>query len=87
MVQADAAHPEMPRHALQATEVDHRVGAAELGALLTRLVGEPAGPSPEVPEDVRFEVRMAAGDMAGIEGEERLGALSPLTCPECGGSL
>ena len=26
VVQADASYPEMPRHALQATEVDHRVG-------------------------------------------------------------
>ena len=53
VVQADAAHPEMPRHALQATELDHRVGATALGALLVGLAGEPAGPSPEVPEDVR----------------------------------
>jgi two-component system chemotaxis response regulator CheB len=87
VVQADAAYPEMPRHAIQATEVDYRVGAAELGALLVDLVGEPAGRSPEVPRDVLFEVRMAAGELAGIEAEERLGRLSPLTCPECGGSL
>ena len=87
VVQADPRYAEMPRQALQTTEVDHRVPAAELGALLVRLVGEPAGPSPEVPEDVRFEVRMAAGEQAGIDGEERLGKLSPLTCPECGGSL
>ncbi len=87
VVQADPSYPEMPRHALQATEVDHRIPAADLGALLARLVGEPAGPSPEVPEDLRFEVRVAAGELAGIEGEDRLGALTPLTCPECGGSL
>ena len=32
VVQADASYPEMPRHALQATEVDHRVRAADLGS-------------------------------------------------------
>jgi len=30
---------------------------------------------------------MAAGEVNGIKAEERLGALTPLTCPECGGSL
>jgi two-component system, chemotaxis family, protein-glutamate methylesterase/glutaminase len=87
VVQADASYPEMPSHALDVTEVDHRVPAGELAALLVRLAAEPAGPSPEVPEDIRFEARMAAGEVNGITAEERLGALTPLTCPECGGSL
>jgi two-component system chemotaxis response regulator CheB len=87
VVQADAAYPEMPRHACDTADVDHRVPAAELAALLVRLVAEPAGRPPEVPEDIRFEARMAAGEANGIKAEERLGALTPLTCPECGGSL
>jgi two-component system chemotaxis response regulator CheB len=86
-VQADAPYPEMPSHALDVTDVDHRVPAAEIAALLVRLMGEPAGASPEVPEDIRFEARMAAGEVNGIKVEERLGTLTPLTCPECGGSL
>ena len=63
MVQADAPYPEMPRHALEATEVDHQVPAADLAALLVRLVAEPDEPSPEVPEDIRFEARMAAAEV------------------------
>jgi len=87
VVQADAPYPEMPGHALDVADVDHLVPAAELAPLLVRLVAEAAGPSPEVPEDVRFEARMAAGEVTGMKAEERLGARTPLTCPECGGSL
>ena len=87
VVQADAPYPEMPRHALEVAEVDHRVTAAELAALLIRLAAEPAGPSPAAPADIRFEARMAAGAVHGVEAEERLGALTPLTCPQCGGGL
>jgi len=57
VVQADAPYPEMPRHALDVTDVDHRVPAAELAALLVRRMAEPAGPSCEAPEDIRFEAR------------------------------
>jgi two-component system chemotaxis response regulator CheB len=74
VVQADAPYPEMPRHALDVTDVDHRVPAAELAALLVRLMAEPAGPSCEVPEDIRFEARIAAGEVNGTKAEERLGA-------------
>lgn len=84
---ADALYPDMPRHALQRAEVDSRASAAELAHLLTALVAEPADHSPEVPEDLRLEVRMAAQDGSGRqphEGPERPIALS---CPECGGAL
>jgi two-component system chemotaxis response regulator CheB len=74
VVQADAPYTEMPRHALDVTDVDHRVPAAELAALLVRLMAEPAGPSCEVPEDIRFEARIAAGEVNGTKAEERLGA-------------
>ena len=57
---ADALYPEMPRHALQRTEVDYCRSAAALPKLLVGLVAEPAGPSPEVPADIPLEVRMAA---------------------------
>ena len=40
---ADAAYPEMPRHALQCAEMDQRAAAAELARLLVVLVAAPAG--------------------------------------------
>ena len=86
---ADALYSEMPRHALQRTDVDYCPSAAELAKLLVALVAEPAGPSREVPEDIRLEVRMAAQGGSARQADEQLErplALS-LSCPDCGGAL
>jgi two-component system chemotaxis response regulator CheB len=69
---ADALYPDMPRHALQRTEVDYCPSAVELAQLLVALVAEPAGPSPAVPEDLRLDVRMAAQDGSGRHLPEQL---------------
>ena len=84
---ADAAYPEMPRHALQCAEVDQRAAAAELARLLVVLVAEPAGISPEVPEELRLEVRMAAEDGSGGRPYGQSEQPVALSCPECGGAL
>jgi two-component system, chemotaxis family, protein-glutamate methylesterase/glutaminase len=84
---ADASYPEMPRHALQRAEVDYCSSADELAKLLVGLVAEPAGPSPEVPEDIRLEARMAAQDGSGRRSEEQLERPLAPSCPECGGAL
>jgi two-component system, chemotaxis family, protein-glutamate methylesterase/glutaminase len=84
---ADALYPDMPRHALQRSEVDYCLSAAELAKLLVRLVAEPAGISPEVPEDIRLEARMAAQAVAGGPADEQLERPLALTCPDCGGAL
>jgi two-component system, chemotaxis family, protein-glutamate methylesterase/glutaminase len=77
----------MPRHALQRTEVDYCPSAAELAKLLVALAAEPASPSPEVPEDLRLEVRMAAQDGSGRQSHEQLEQPIAPSCPECGGAL
>ena len=84
---ADAFGSEMPQHAIDHVEIDHSVTAAEIAGLLARLVAEPAGASPAVPEDIRLEARIGAGELAGIATETRLGRLAPQSCPECGGNL
>jgi two-component system, chemotaxis family, protein-glutamate methylesterase/glutaminase len=83
----DALYPEMPQYALDNVEIDHRISSAEMAGLLVRLVDEPAGPSPEVPQDLRLEARIGAGELGGMSAEDQLGTLSPISCPECGGSL
>ena len=77
----------MPRHTLQRTEVDYCPSAAELANLLATLVTEPAGPSAEVPEDLRLEVRMAAHEGSGRQPHEQLEQPIAPSCPECGGAL
>jgi two-component system, chemotaxis family, protein-glutamate methylesterase/glutaminase len=84
---ADALYPEMPRQALQRTEVDYCLSAAELSKLLVALVADPAGPSPTVPDDIRLEVRLAAQGGAGPQADEQLERPLALTCPDCGGAL
>jgi two-component system chemotaxis response regulator CheB len=83
----DAEADQMPRAALEATEVDHVAAAADLAALLTRLANEPAGSSPPASEALRLEVEIAAGARLGSDRLRELANPSPLSCPECHGVL
>jgi two-component system, chemotaxis family, protein-glutamate methylesterase/glutaminase len=60
---------------------------ALIAQLLTRLVAEPVGPWPAIPDDIRLEARMAAKEIGGPDDEAPPGRLAPLSCPDCGGSL
>jgi len=84
---ADAIMPSMPQSAIQNVEVDHVLPLAEMGELLIRLVQRPAGQSPPIPTDILWEVKAMEGVEDGIERQEELGKLVPLTCPDCGGAL
>lgn len=83
----EAAVPDMPKHALRRVDVDHCVPMDRMPALLTRLVAEPAGESPEIPLGVRLEAAIAAQELTGMESEDLLGRGSPFSCPECHGAL
>jgi two-component system, chemotaxis family, protein-glutamate methylesterase/glutaminase len=84
---ADAAVPDMPRNAMQKVDVDHRVPLADLPGLLTRLAAYTAGETPEIPEIIRLEAAIAFQESVQVEDMNRLGALSPFTCPDCHGPL
>ena len=84
---ADAAYPEMPNGALRYCQADHVVPAAELGALLTRLAREPAGPTPPIEFSIRLEAAIAAQELVGMDVDDKLGQPSRFTCPECHGAL
>jgi two-component system chemotaxis response regulator CheB len=83
----EAIVPSMPQSARRHVEVDHVSSVSEMPALLARLTREPAGPSPEVPLDIRLEAAIAAQELADMSVDERLGGISPFTCPECHGAL
>jgi two-component system, chemotaxis family, protein-glutamate methylesterase/glutaminase len=83
----DAAYPDMPRHALQATTVDHCVPLAQLGALLTELVHRQPGPRVDVPEDIALEARIAQRVLSDLPSVNELGHQVPFNCPDCGGVL
>jgi two-component system chemotaxis response regulator CheB len=83
----DSAVSSMPRSALRYVDVDHVRPAGEIGSLLGALVREPAGPSPEIPMDIRLEAAIAAQELVGMRVDDMLGKVSHFTCPECHGAL
>jgi two-component system chemotaxis response regulator CheB len=85
----DAVVSSMPRNALRHVDIDHVRSVAEMPALLASLAREPAGPSPEVPVDIRFEAAIAAQELADMRVDQiqMLGEILPFTCPECHGAL
>ncbi|UWU23453.1 chemotaxis protein CheB (plasmid) [Rhizobium sp. CB3060] len=89
LVQApeDAATPEMPMSALEATPVDLNATSEELARAIIHFSAEPPGPARPLPAGVRIEVEIAAGGRSDTSKIKQLADASPLTCPECGGVL
>jgi len=83
----DAQNPDMPTSALASTPVDYVVTLADMPALLSRLVAEPARRGPPAPEELAREVGIAAERDSDMATNDRLGERSVLTCPACHGLL
>lgn len=85
----DAAYPEMPESALERLGGERvaRVPLEEIADKLNKLAGQPAGPRPPVPSEIRLEARIALGDVASIAAASSLGTPSPFSCPRCDGTL
>jgi hypothetical protein len=62
---ADARHRAMPLNALEHTDADHRLPAAEIGGLLGRLTREPATPAPAVAAAEQEKAARFASPRAG----------------------
>jgi two-component system chemotaxis response regulator CheB len=84
---ADALVPSMPRSALRHVALDHVCRAEDIAGLLGKLVRQPAGPTPEIPLDIRIEAAIAAQELADMKIDDMLGTPSRFTCPECHGAL
>lgn len=83
----DAVVPDMPLSALRHVDVDHVCPVADMGRLLASLVRLPAGPTPEIPFDIRLEAAIAAQELSDMRADDMLGTPSRFTCPECHGAL
>lgn len=83
----DALEPDMPRRALEATNVDLCAPAARLGDMILDLVHEEAAPQQELPAELVLEVAIATGDPVNSEVLRRMGQPASLSCPNCGGVL
>jgi two-component system, chemotaxis family, protein-glutamate methylesterase/glutaminase len=88
---SDATVSAMPLNALQHTEADYILPAADIGELLERVVREPAPQARRVPpgedEKTLHEIRIAQGRTEAGQDFTRFGTLTPFTCPECRGVL
>jgi two-component system chemotaxis response regulator CheB len=78
----DALFPSMPRAAMQMTEVDRVVSAADIAQALCGLIEAPVLGGETSEERDRVELTDPADTAALVEGPP-----SSLTCPECGGAL
>jgi len=86
----DALYPSMPSSALAHVPIDYRLPLADIGATLVQLANQPAPEEGAYPvqEDMEQEVRYTEmQDADTLASNERLGAPSPFSCPECGGVL
>ena len=85
---AEAEFPSMPASAVEAVEVDHIVNIKQMSGLLERLTHErPAQGAFVMPKNLPDEPETAAVAQTGLKDKTMPGPPTPLTCPECGGSL
>ena len=84
---SDAAYAEMPRSALRHVVVDHVLPLEEISAGLAALVHEPPPAAGEIPGEIRIEALIAAQEIRDVAHPSPSGAISPIACPECHGSL
>ncbi len=84
----DAEWPSMPLNALKRDHVDISTPLSELGAILSRMTRETAGPTTPLPPEYAIEDRFAAQEFAVMEPELITpGQPSRISCPDCGGVL
>lgn len=85
---SDALAPGMPAAAVAKVKaLDLVAAAAAMPALLQDLLDEPAGWPVPVPEDIKLEVQIAAGDIGNTKDLGPYVSPSSMTCPSCGGVM
>jgi two-component system, chemotaxis family, protein-glutamate methylesterase/glutaminase len=86
---SDAEYAAMPSSALESVGVDYCLKVSEMGARLLSLIDSPAESARAfpVPEQVKLETQMAQFRSNDVRSMNRIGTLSPFTCPECHGTL
>ncbi|SDD27597.1 chemotaxis protein CheB [Paraburkholderia lycopersici] len=86
---ADCEAPSMPRSALAAAGADMIASAEEIAARIIAAVAgaQRKGPTPMPTNNLELEARIAQRDVVQPEDLDQIGERSPLTCPECGGTL
>ncbi|MDP9050928.1 MAG: hypothetical protein M3O31_09460 [Acidobacteriota bacterium] len=84
---ADALVGDMPTSAIRAGGIDHVVAAQEIASVIKHIVEQPGVVATSIPDDLKLEAQIAETGRSSVELENRIGDLSPFTCPDCGGPL
>jgi two-component system, chemotaxis family, protein-glutamate methylesterase/glutaminase len=84
---SDAVCDPMPRSAIRHVPVDHVLPLDEIPMALAGLVLDRRPAPGAVPDDIRAEVLIAAQEIGEMQHEDRRGPLSPITCPDCHGTM
>lgn len=85
----EAEYPSMPQSAVKHVPIDYCLPLGEIGPLLVRLANEPAPKekSETTAENLELENTIALNALEAFRLVEKLGKLTPFTCPDCHGSL
>lgn len=86
----EASFPSMPESALAHVDVDQVLPVSAMPAAIVALAHESilAGEAPSISRSMEIETVIALGDNTTTQNESlQLGPMTPLTCPECHGSL
>jgi two-component system chemotaxis response regulator CheB len=88
----EAEYPSMPRTALRYAKVDHTVPILDAGALLTRLVAEPAPDQSAFPTTPEIEIESDIAEQVMdtkqfLESVEKIGTRTTYACPGCNGAI
>ena len=83
----DAAYDEMPRSAIRHVAADHVLPLDAIPAALAALALDRPAPAGEVPDEIRAEALIAAQEIGDMKHASHAGPLSPITCPDCHGTM
>lgn len=84
---ADCEAPDLPQAAIAQVPVDHILPLGGIAAILPEILAQPVRPRPEIPEEIREEVKVSEHEVPDLDHMQAMGEPTPYTCPECGGSL
>lgn len=83
----EAQVSELPQTAIHSVQVDHILPLRQIAKTIAELVTQPVKPIFKVPEDIMEEVRASEHVVPELDHMQKVGDLTPYTCPECGGVL
>lgn len=83
----EADFPDMPNSVLNSMEVDYKVSINEIGYILSDMFSKNPCEGGTVPADVKLEAEITMRMSSNVKDLEKLGPLTPFTCPDCGGIL